>query len=240
MELCNVMNEDFAVPQNLIAHGAKSEMKTKYVVPKFGTKSTAARPIKKRASTSFQHRPKRSQAKISVKKAKNMISKTEVIRPSLTRKESRSHQKTLMMANSQLQSTRSHGDADIGVEEPKVVITTKREQERIVSKKSLLQNRALLLSNSDPHDSNLQCHEENTSIRYSRRMPVFPPVSSSHANAQPVTANQCRVSLVGEGGEKKARFTGPINIARQTALVEGKRLLVPPKLSVVSLKLPKL
>lgn len=238
MELCDIMNEDS--PQ--IAHGAKSEMKTKYVVPKFGTKSTA-RPtglIKKRASTSFQHRPKRSQAKISVKKAKNIISKTEVIRPSLTRKESRSHQKTLMMANSQLQSTGSHdGDADINVEDPKAVVTTKQEQERIVSKKSLLQNRALLLSNTDPHDSNLQCHEENMLIRYSRRMPVFPPVSSSHANAQPVTSNQCRVSLVGEGGEKKARFTGPI-IARQSTLVEGKRLLVPPKLSVVSLKLPKL
>ena len=57
--------------------------------------------------------------------------------------------------------------------------------------------------------------------------------------AQPVTANQCRVSLVGEGGERKARFTGPI-IARQLTLVEGKRLFVPPKLSVVSLKLPKL
>ena len=238
MELCDIMNEDSAVPQ--ITHGAKTEMKTKYVVPKFGTKSTA-RPtglIKKRASTSFQHRPKRSQAKISVKKAKNITSKTEVIRPSLTRKESRSHQKTLMMANSQLQSTGSHGDADINVEEPKAVVTTKQAQERILSKKSLLQNRALLLSNTDPHDSNLQCREENALIRYSRRMPVFPPVSSSHANAQSVTANQCRVSLVGEGGEKKAMFTGPI-IARQLTLVEGKRLLVPPKLSVVSLKLPK-
>ena len=29
MELCDIMNEDFVVPQNLIAHGAKSE---KYVV----------------------------------------------------------------------------------------------------------------------------------------------------------------------------------------------------------------
>ena len=150
------MNEDFAVPQNLTAHGAESEMKTKYVVPRFGTKSTA-RPtglIKKRASTSFQHRPKRSQAKISVKKAKNMISKTEVIRPSLTHKKSISHQKTLIVANSQLQSTGSHGDADTNIEEPKAVVTTKQEQERILSKKSLLQNHALLFSNTDPYDSN--------------------------------------------------------------------------------------
>ena len=86
-----------------------------------------------------------------------------------------------MMANSQLQSTGSHGYADTNVEEPKAVITTKQDQERIVlSKKSLLQNRALLLSNTDPHDSNLQCREENASIRYSRRMPVFPPVSIAH------------------------------------------------------------
>ena len=240
MELCDVMNEDFAVPRT--TQGARIETKTKYVVPKFRSKSTA-RPtelIKKGVSTSLHHRPKRSQAKISVKNAKNMISKTEVIRPSLTRKKSVPHQKTLMVANSQLQSIGSHSDADIDVEQPKAVVTTKQEQERIIlSKRSLLQNRALLLSNTDPHDSNLQCCEENALIRYSRRMPVFPPVSSSHANAQPVTSNQCRVSLVGEGGGKKARFTGPI-IARQSTLVEGKRLVVPPKLSVVSLKLPKL
>ena len=128
------------------------------------------------------------------------------------------------LMHKKLQSTGSHCDINVDVKEPKAM----KQQERTLSKKSLLQNRALLLSNTDPHDSNLQCHEENTSIRYSRRMPVFPPVSSSHANAQPVTANQCRVSLVGEGGGKKARFTGPI-IARQLTLVEGKRLLVPPK-----------
>jgi hypothetical protein len=67
---------------------------------------------------------------------------------------------------------------------------------------------------------------------------VFPPVSSSHASAQPVTSTQCRVSLVGEGGGKKARFTGPA--AKQSTSVERKCLLVPPKGSVVSLKLPKL
>jgi hypothetical protein len=160
----------------------------------------------------------------------------EVIRPSLTHKKSTPHQKALVVANNQLQCTGSH--CDIDVEEPKAADTTKQQEEIILSKKSLLQNRALLLSNTDPHDSNLQCHEENTSIRYSRRMPVFPLVSSSHANAQPVTSNQCRVSLVGEGGGKKARFTRPI--ARQSTSVEGKCLLNTPKLSVVSLKLPKL
>jgi hypothetical protein len=159
-----------------------------------------------------------------------------VIGPSLTHKKSIPHQTALMVANNQLQCTGSHGDTDVNIEGPKAAVITKQEQERIPSKKSLLQNRALLLSNTDPHYSNLQCHKESTSIRYSRRMSMFPPVSSSHANAQPVTSNQCRVSLVGEGGGKKAKFTGPA--ARQSTLVEGKCLLVPPKLSVVSLKLP--
>jgi transcriptional regulator of acetoin/glycerol metabolism len=227
MEMCDAVNEDFAISQ--AAQGAKTK---KYVVPKFGTK-TPARPtgsIKKgavRNSTSFlnQHRPKRSQAKISVKRAKKVITKMEVIRPSLPRKKSnlKVHQKALM-------------DADVDAEVPKAEVTTKQEQERILSKKSLLQNRTLLLSNTDPHDSNLQCHEESVSIRYSRRMPVFPPVSSSHANAQPVTSNQCRVSLVGEGGGKRAKFIRPA--ARQS--VEGKNLLIPPKLSIVSLKLPNI
>jgi hypothetical protein len=230
MEMCDVVNEDFAISQ-----AAQGEKTKKYVVPKFGTKTTA-RPtglIKKgaaRNSTSFQHHPKRSQAIISVKKAKKIKTKTEVIRPSLTRKKSIPHQKALVVAN----NIGNHGDADVNIEGHKVVVITKQEH----SKKSLLQNRALLLSNTDPHDLNLQCREESTSIRYSRRMPVFPPVSSSHANAQPVTSNQCRISLVGEGGGKKARFTGPI--ARQSTLVEGKCLLIPPRLSVVSLKLPKL
>jgi hypothetical protein len=226
MEMCDVMNEDAAIPQT--AQGAKIE---KYVVPKFGTKTTA-RPtglIKKgaaRNSTSFQLHPKRSQAIISVKKAKRIITKTEVIRLS-TPKKSIPHQKVLM-------------DADIDTEGPKAVVTTKQEQEfqRIPSKKSLLQNRALFLSNTDPHDSNLQCRKEDASIRYSRRMPVFPPVPSSHVNAQPVTSNQCRVSLVGEGGGKKARFIGPV--ARQSTSVEGKSLLVHPKLLIASLKLPNI
>ena len=151
-------------------------------------------------------------------------------RPSLSHKKSKPHQQVLTVPNIQF---RSHCDIE---KKSKAVVTTKQRQRRVPSKKSLLQNRALLLSNADPHDSNLQCHEENTSIRYSRRMPIFPPVSSSHVNAQPVTSNQCRISLVGEGGEKKAKFTRPT--ARQ--LVEGVSLLVPPKLSVVSLKLPNI
>jgi hypothetical protein len=75
MEMCDIMNEDVAIPQT--AQGAKIE---KYVVPKFGTKTTA-RPtglIKKRAtrnSTSFHHRPKRNKAKTSVKKAKKVLLK---------------------------------------------------------------------------------------------------------------------------------------------------------------------
>ena len=51
-----------------------------------------------------------------------------------------------------------------------------------------------------------------------------------------LTSNQCRISLVGEGGGRKARFTRPT--ARQS--VEGKCLLNSPKLSVVSLKLPNI
>jgi hypothetical protein len=239
MEMCDDMNEDIAISQT--AQGAKVE---KYVVPKFGTKTTA-RPIgliKKgvaRNSTSFHHRPKRSQAKISAEKAKKIITKTEdlVIRPSLTRKKILPHQKALVVANNHY-IIGNHGDADVDIEEPKAAVIMKQEH----SKKSLLQNRVLLLSNADPHDSNLQCHEESGSIRYSRRMPVFPSVSSSHANAQPVTSNQCRVSLVGEGGGKEAKLTVPLilNFARQSTLVEGKSLLVPPKLSVVSLKLPNI
>ena len=235
METCDIMNEDFVIfKEPKITQGANTETKTKYVVPKLGIKN-APGPIglKKKAarnSTSFHCRPKRSQAKISVKNTKK-TTKTEAnnYRPSLSHKRSIPHQKGLVVPNSQLQyyNTGSHCD----VEEPKAVVTTTPQQGRILSKKSLLQNRALLLSNTDPHDSNLQCHEENTSTRYSRRMPMFPPVSSSHANAQPVTSNQCRISLVGDGGGRNARFTRPT--VRQS--VEGKCLLNSPKLSVVSL-----
>ena len=232
MEKCDVANEDstlFMKPKTI--HGARtdSEMKT---VPKFRIKNIPGpgpKDLKKRAvrnSTSFHHRPKRSQAKISANKAKEII-KTEVTRPSLSHKKSKPHQRALTVPNSQLGS---HRDIE---KKPKAVVKTKQHQGRVLSKKGLLQNHTLLLSNTDPHDLNLQCHEESTSIRYSRRMPAFPPVSSIHANAQPVTSNQCRISLVGEGGEKKARFTR--STARQS--VEGKCLLVPPKLS---LKLPNI
>ena len=232
METCDVVNEDFTLfikPKT--THGARtdSEMKT---VPKFRIKNTPGsgpRDLKKRAvrsPTSFHRRPKRSQAKISTNKAQK-ITKTEVTRPSLSHKKSKPHQRTLTVPNSKLGS---HHDIE---KKPKAVVETKQHQGRVLSKKSLLQNHAPLLSNTDPHDSNLQCCEESTLIRYSRRMPAFPPVSSSHANAQPVMSNQCRISLVGEGGEKKARFTR--STARQS--VEGKCLLVPPKLS---LKLPNI
>ena len=233
METCDVVNEDFSLfikPKT--THGARTDSEMK-MVPKFRINNTpepGPRGLKKRAvrsSTSFHRHPKRSQPKISAKK----ITKTEVTRPSLSHKKSNPHQKVLTVPNSQL---RSH--CDIEKKPSKAMITMKQHQGRVPSKKSLLQNHALLLCNANPHDSNLRCCEENTSIRYSRRMPAFPPVSSSHANAQPVTSDQWRISLVGEGGEKKARFTGPT--ARQS--VEGKCLLVPPKLSVVSLKLPKL
>ena len=238
METCDIMNEDFAIfKKPKTTQEANTETKTKYVVPKLGIRDTPGPTgLQKKAarnSTSFHRRPKRSQAKISVKKAQK-ITKTEAntYRPSLSHKRSIPHQKGLTVPNSQLQYTGSHCD----VEEHKAVVTTKQQQGRILSKKSLLQNRALLLSNTDPHDSNLQCHEENTSTRYSRRMPVFLPVSSSHANAQPVTSNQCRISLVGDGRGQKARFTRPTE--RQS--VEGKFLLNSPKLSVVSLKLPNI
>ena len=240
METCDITNEDFAIfKKPKITQGANTETKTKYVVPKLGIKNTPGPTgLKKKAarnSTSFHCCLKRSQAKISVKKAQK-LSKTEAnsYRPSLSHKKSIPHQKGFAVPkfNGQLQYTGSHCD----IEEPKVVVTTTPQQGRILSKKSLLQNRALLLSKTDPHNSNLQCCEENTSTRYSRRMPVFPPVSSSHADAQPVTSNQCRISLVGDGGGRKATFIRPT--ARQS--VEGKCLLNPPKLSVVSLKLPNI
>ena len=223
------MNDDCATFVKL-----KTEQRTntapKIVVPKLAIKKTPG-PIglKKRAargSISFNHRPNRSQAKISVKKARK-ITKPETIRPSLSHQKSTSPHKELPVPNSQL----SHCD----IEELKAVVAT-RQPGRILSKKSLLQNHTLYLSKTDPLNSNLKCHEESKSIRYSRRMPMFPPVSSSHVNTQPVTSNQCRVSLVGEGEGRKARFTRPT--ARQS--MERKCLLVPPKLSVVSLKLPNI
>ena len=227
------MNDDFATFVKL-----KTEQRTntapKIVVPKLAVKNTPG-PIglKKRTarnSTSFNHHPKRSQAKISVKKVRK-ITKPKVIRPLLSHQKSK---KEFITPNNQLQYTESH--SDVCIEEPKAMVAAARLQRKAHSKKSLLQNHALILLNIDPHDSNLQCHEENTSLRYSRRMPAFPPVSSSHANSQPVTSNQCRTSLVGEGGGRKARFTRPT--ARQS--VERKCLLIPPKLSVVPLKLPNI
>ena len=228
-DTCGTMNDDFATFLK-----PKTKQRTnaapKSVVPKLAVKNTPG-PIglKKRTarnSTSFNRRPKRSQTKNSVKKARK-ITKLEAIRPSLSHQNSTSHHEEFMVLNSQL----SHCD----IEEPKAVVTT-RQPGRILSKKSLLQNHTLHLLKTDPHDSNLKCHKERKPIRYSRRMPVFPPVSSSHVNAQPVTSNQCRVSLVGEGEGRRARFTRPA--ARQ--LIERKCLLVPPKLSVVSLKLPNI
>ena len=231
MDVCNITNDDFTTfTKSKTKERTNTGAKIKYVVPKLGVKNSPG-PVglKKRAarnSISFNHHPKRSQAKISVKKTKK-ITKPEAIRPSLSHKKNSSHHKQFMVPNSQM----SHCD----IEEPKAVVTV-RQPGRILSKKSLLQNHALLLSNTDSHDSNLQYREENTSIRYSRRMPVFPPVSSSHVNTQPVTSNQCRVSLVGEGGSKKPRFT------RLTAglSMERKCSLSPPKLSVISLKLPNI
>lgn len=227
------MNKDFGTSKT--TKEARSEMKTKHTVPKFGViRTSGLMDLKKRAarnSTSFHHLPRRSQAKIGTKKARE-ITKTGSIRSPLSHKKSTPPQKVLPVSTSQLQRTGSHSD----IEEPKAVFTMKKEQGRILSKKSLLQNRAHLLSITDAHDSDLHFCKGSTPIiiRHPRRMPVFPPVSSSHANAQPVTSNECRVSLVGEGGGKKARFTRPT--ARQS--VEGKCLLVPSKLSVVSLKLP--
>ena len=227
MDMCDITNDDFTTfTKPKTKEGTDTGAKIKYVVPKLGVKNSPG-PVglKKRAarnSTLFNHHPKRSQAKISVKKTQK-ITKPEVIRPSLSHKKNSSHHKEF--------SQMSHCD----IEEPKAVVTA-RQPGRILSKKSLLQNHALLLLNTDPHDSNLQCREENTSMRYSRRMPVFPPVSSSHVNTQPVTLNQYRVSLVREGRGKKAMFTRPT--AKQS--VERKCLLNSQKLSLVSLKLPNI
>ena len=231
------MDEDFTVfTKQKSKQGSNTETKirnSKYKVPKLAVKNTLdLTSVKHRNSTS---RPKRSQTKMNVKNTKKITNlKMEATRPSFSHKTSTtrtSHQKVFdKVPDIQLQCTGSQCD----VEEPKAVVSAHRE--RATSKKRLLQNRALLLSNTGPHDTNLQCHEKTTSIRYSRRMPVFPPVSSSHANARPVTSNQCRISLVGEGGSRKARFTRPI--ASQS--VERKCLLNSPKLSVVSLKLPNI
>ncbi len=99
-------------------------------------------------------------------------------------------------------------DADVDTKVPKTGHNEARARKNSLQEKLATESRSTSVKlNTDPHDSNLQCHEENTSIRYSRRMPVFPPVSSSHANAHPVISNQCRISLVGEGGGKKARFS---------------------------------
>jgi hypothetical protein len=131
MEMCDVLNEDFAISQT--AQGAKIE---KYVIPKFGTKTTARLTglIKKgatRNSTLFHHHPKRSH----VKKAKKVITKTEVIRPSLPRKQSIPHQKALMVANNQLQCTGN--PCDIDVEKPKAaVVTTKQDKKEFSPRKA--------------------------------------------------------------------------------------------------------
>ena len=231
MDVCNITNDDFTTfTKSKTKERTNTGAKIKYVVPKLGVKNSPG-PVglKKRAarnSTSFNRHPKRSQAKISVKKAQK-ITKPEAIRPSLSHKKNSSHHKEFTVPNNQM----SH----CNIKTLKAVVTA-QQPGRILSKKSLLQNHALLLSNTDPHDSNLQCQEENTSIRYSRRMPVFPPVSSSHANAQPVTSNECRVSLVGEGDVRKARFTRPT--VRQS--MEKKCFLSPPDLSIVSVKLPNI
>ena len=74
------------------------------------------------------------------------------------------------------------------------------------------------------------------SIRYSRRMPLFPPVSNSHVQAQAKVLRQSQSSPQARESIAKVRTSV---VARQQS-VERKNLLHPTKLSVVSLKLPNI
>ena len=93
-------------------------------------------------------------------------------------------------------------------------------------------NDAVLLSNNNPHSIHMH-HETRKVIRYSRRMPIFPSVSSSHVYAQPATLNQPRNIQVREGRTK----------ANDTSLrhsVKLKGLTHSPRISLVLLKLPSI
>lgn len=220
-------------------------MNSKQVIPKLIVTNTPASAmiLKKkgeviaRKSTSLKSRPRKSLAKLSARNARKST-KTEAIRSSVSHKKSTSHKNTLTVPNDHFLVR--YADSQCKLEEAKAIAKMPL-QRKSIPRKSFVKNRNLFVPNMSPRATKPHREEGNTQIRYSRRMPLFPPVSSSHMSAQPVTSNQCRISLVGESGGKKAMFTQPNASLRQSSVEPVREYLLDvPKLSVVSLKLPNI
>ena len=93
---------------------------------------------------------------------------------------------------------------------------------------------ANFIENDSDFDENSD--EMNKSIRYSRRMPLFPPVSSSHAQARSEIIRQSKTSQSSQAGETSGNRTSVVG--HQATAVRKSVVINPLKLSVVSLKLP--
>ena len=85
--------------------------------------------------------------------------------------------------------------------------------------------------------------DSDKSIRYSRRMPLFPPVSSHVVPlAPPTTPRQSTSSGTSESGSRASTHVHGMKVMRQSS-VERKsvaKMVKPYKVSVVSLKLPSI
>ena len=99
----------------------------------------------------------------------------------------------------------------------------RQHHKKYLPERSVMHTHAVLVSNTNHHST--YCETKKV-IRYSRRMPIFPPVSSLHVFVQPVILNQSRIS---QGRESRVRASA----ARLRQTPERKGMSHPPRKSLV-------